>query len=600
MVFILLFRPPLCSSGELTLTETAGYYELVSIVSFYEDTSKNGMSFGEIIEMDKKGLFIENGTNHLNFGFTQSSYWIKFTPVGKAAAQDGWFLEFEYPAIDLYTVYLPDEEGSYSIKKIGDSIPFKNWDVFFHRPSLYLGTALPVGQPVYIHIKSSAVMNIVPVLFRGSVYSGHTANVSLLLGLYYGIMVALIVYNFFLYLSMRDTTYLLYVCVISVYVLSQMTYNGLGYQFLWPSGGWFTNFSYVFFLSIVYVPIILFSQAFLKLKKLLPRTNFFLRIYLWIFVFLCLSALVIDMKIVSKILAVAAVFVILTIYCSAIAVFRKGLRSARFFLIAWSVFLLGLIILILKMMGVLPHNLLTEYSMQVGSAIEGLLLSLALADRINILKREKEIAQQQALEASRKSESIKTEYLKRAENLVEERTLELTKAKNKLEKLSRIDPLTDTYNRRVFDEVYHIEFSRAKRSGQALSLLIVDIDWFKKFNDRYGHRNGDECLQKVAGAIKKHSRRVTDTLARYGGEEFAVILAETDMKSAVNIAENIRAEVEALAIDHQDSASDIVTVSIGLATVNVDQNLTMDEFFEKADKALYKAKKEGRNKVCTG
>ncbi len=277
--------------------------------------------------------------------------------------------------------------------------------------------------------------------------------------------------------------------------------------------------------------------------------------------------------------------------------FTRGERSARFFLIAWTIYISALVMLLLKMLGVFPHNFTTEYGAQIGSALEGLILSIALADRMNIMKREKEAAQEQVILEVKKSESLKSRFLEEAEKLVDARTKELTDIKNELEKLARLDGLTGLPNRRVFDEVYERELSRAKRSGSSFSLIILDVDWFKKYNDHYGHLEGDECLKAIAGCMEKCAKRVTDMLTRYGGEEFAVILTGISNENALEMAHQIRSEVEALAIAHVDSPYKKVTISLGIVSLEHPTKISARDLFNRADHALYEAKNSGRNKV---
>ncbi len=593
---ILLLFPALANAGELHLTKDKNRYALVPILHYLIDADGK-MRFEDIRRADRQGRFIKNDKTSLNFGFSEASYWVRFSLDGETTSDSGWFLEFTYPAIDLYALYILDKSGQYRTKKIGDSIPFADWDTPFYRPTLALGTNLPRNQPIYINIRTSAVVNISPFLWRAPQFCGHIATVKLWLGIYYGIMIALVIYNFFIYFSFRDNNYLLYVSFILAYTMSQFTYNGLGYQYLWPSGNWCANFSYPFFMSIVFIPMTLFAKSFLQIKKYLPKVNFSISCLIGVYAFSAVSEPLVGMKLASTLTTLCSLPTVSIIYFSAIYTFFKGLRSARFFLLGWTVFIIGLLILLLKMLGIFPHNFITEYSMQIGSAVEGLLLSLALADRINILKKEKEIAQITAIKETKKSESIKTHFLEKTEKLVEKRTQELTKAKNELENLARVDKLTSLYNRGVFDEVYKKEFSRAQRTGNDFSLLIIDVDFFKNFNDRYGHQKGDECLQAVSSCMQKNAQRVTDTLARYGGEEFAVILTETDAENALSIGEKIRQDIEALSIPHEDSPHGKVTISLGLATFEHDVGISHAQLFAKADNALYRAKETGRNKI---
>ena len=171
-----------------------------------------------------------------------------------------------------------------------------------------------------------------------------------------------------------------------------------------------------------------------------------------------------------------------------------------------------------------------------------------------------------------------------------------------LEELSLIDPLTQIPNRRQMDENLENEWKKALRSGKPLSILMIDIDYFKGYNDHYGHGAGDECLCRVAEALSDGVSRSGDMVARYGGEEFAVILPETDLQSALLIAERLRQLVLGLNLPHAASRLGMrVTVSIGCATMDSATGITKaDELLQKADSMLYQAKKMGRNQVYAG
>lgn len=166
------------------------------------------------------------------------------------------------------------------------------------------------------------------------------------------------------------------------------------------------------------------------------------------------------------------------------------------------------------------------------------------------------------------------------------------------EKNAMTDGLTGLANRRSLDELLNIEFYRLKRSAEQLSLIMIDIDYFKKFNDKYGHLKGDDCLRLVASTIKTVVERAPDFAARYGGEEFLVVLPNTNTTGALLIAERIRSSVEALKIEHEDSSvNQYVTISLGVATVNPSMLANPEQAIEFADKALYNAKSKGRNCV---
>ncbi len=178
------------------------------------------------------------------------------------------------------------------------------------------------------------------------------------------------------------------------------------------------------------------------------------------------------------------------------------------------------------------------------------------------------------------------------------RILHTKRSAEKLFKIARIDFLTGLYNRREFDTVIKKEWRQMQRENNPLSLLMIDMDSFKAYNDTYGHSMGDEVLRRFAQILKSCTKRATDLCVRYGGEEFAVILPDVDLKGALHVAELIRSQTEAHDIKHKSSSiQPHITISIGVAEAAASTEQSMDEFIDQADKALYKAKDNGRNQV---
>jgi diguanylate cyclase (GGDEF)-like protein len=168
-----------------------------------------------------------------------------------------------------------------------------------------------------------------------------------------------------------------------------------------------------------------------------------------------------------------------------------------------------------------------------------------------------------------------------------------------LRQLASIDSLTQIANRRRFDEYIEQEWRRLLRDRQPLSLILCDIDCFKAYNDTYGHQKGDRCLQQVAQAIQYAAQRPTDLVSRYGGEEFAVLLPNTDAERAFHTAITAFERVRTLAILHiNSSVSSTVTLSAGISSQEPDEHSTLEEFIANADRALYQAKEQGRNRCC--
>ncbi|HFQ88854.1 MAG TPA: PleD family two-component system response regulator [Desulfobulbus sp.] len=211
-----------------------------------------------------------------------------------------------------------------------------------------------------------------------------------------------------------------------------------------------------------------------------------------------------------------------------------------------------------------------------------------LPDRIELIAR---IRYHSRAYISQKQRDEAFEALRRSQR-------KLAEANKVLERLSSLDGLTGVPNRRRFDQLLRKEWQRAIRHGSSISIIMMDIDFFKLFNDTYGHQGGDDCLRQVAGILEKSVQRETDMVARYGGEEFVAILPETGVKGALAVAEDMRANVEARKIPHENSKiTDHVTISVGVATTVPERGSQPEDLIAAADQALYQAKNNGRNRV---
>lgn len=192
----------------------------------------------------------------------------------------------------------------------------------------------------------------------------------------------------------------------------------------------------------------------------------------------------------------------------------------------------------------------------------------------------------------------RTRELTAANDKVEQQNFELELINHELQRLSLRDPLTELWNRRKYDETIHLEWNRCLRQQKPISLLFIDVDYFKNYNDMYGHVAGDGTLIKIGDTLRSALSRPTDMVVRYGGEEFIVLLSETDQAEAIHNANRLGEKIENLAIPHaQSQIKDCITVSIGVATLLPDQMIDPDDLIKIADKALYQAKSQGRNQV---
>ncbi len=211
-----------------------------------------------------------------------------------------------------------------------------------------------------------------------------------------------------------------------------------------------------------------------------------------------------------------------------------------------------------------------------------------------------EYTQQVKQEVRRQTLQLEEELARCKQQLVRAQQAEHQTRKQNLElkRISRLDGLTKIANRRHFDEQLQFEWRRLTRSRKPLSLVLCDVDYFKRYNDTYGHQMGDFCLKQVAQALRKSKRRSEDFVARYGGEEFVFLLPNTDEAAAIEFAQTVKAAIEKMQLPHRDSAvSAMVTLSMGICTVVPNKATSPDTLFMAADKALYEAKNTGRDRI---
>jgi diguanylate cyclase (GGDEF)-like protein len=309
------------------------------------------------------------------------------------------------------------------------------------------------------------------------------------------------------------------------------------------------------------------------------------------------------------------VFVVLTISTilmafSLIQAFG-GQRNAPLYAIGRMGFMLGCIVTGLIYLGLFSTNISPQIPIMLGLTFEVITMAAVLALRYNDERKAKFEIQQHTLEQAQKLRETREEALRseaenseKLEKMVQERTLELeitlrelSEVNQKLTEQNTIDSLTGVKNRSAFDRRLIAEGRISRRQQTPMSLLMIDIDKFKNINDKYGHLGGDHTIRAIANTLSEYVKRPTDLVSRFGGEEFAIILPCTDIEGALLVAEQIRQAVSELNIVHNEDTIP-VTVSIGISETIIDSDEHPMLLLEQADKALYQAKRSGRNQVC--
>ena len=529
----------------------------------------------------------ENSTRPLNFGITESAYWLRLQVDNRSGTAVESMLEIYYPRLAEVDFYRVSDGRVLQTVKTGYARPFTD-RAYVHRFFLLPITAAPGGQQtVYIRVKSPTSLEVPAQVWSSSAFHRYEIIDHMTQAAYFGMFVAMALFNLLLWVSLKERNYLFYVLFVTSLAMALASSTGIGIQYIWRDAPAWTAISFAVSGHLALVWLIAFTRRLLATAAHMPRWDLGLRVAIGVNAVLAFSnCLVYTSKLSASVIGLTSVALLV---CASIGAIR-GQRSAILFTAAFVVLLLGSVASMLRMLGVLPANILTFSGIQIGSAFEMILLSFTLADRFHLLRAEKEKAQQHLVETLQNSEHV-------LEERVAERTAEMQVLNEKLEALSVTDALTGIANRRRFDETLQSEWIRATRVGQPLALAMVDVDYFKPYNDRYGHQAGDDCLREVASAFSATVCRTGDLVARYGGEEFAFIAPLTDGESALAMAKKVCESIQALQLPHEKSPFKCLTVSIGVAVVVPMESDRPQDLVKCADQALYLAKAQGRNRV---
>ncbi len=341
--------------------------------------------------------FVMSREQSPNFGYTRSVYWARFHVVSQQQTAPYWYLEYAYPMFDSISLYIPDtlKPGKFTVKHSGDLMPFAAREIPYRNFLFYLPNCADT-LTCFMRLKTQSSMSMPLTIWSPKGFKDKAFEELFMLGLYYGIFLVMVLYNIFLAISLRDKSYAFYVCYVLAFGLFQLSWNGLAYQLLWQDAVWWNNLAPAFFIAFSGFWVSNFSRSYLNLGKFAPVFD---KALLGLGVF-CVVMMGLSM-LLPYIVAIRAVYTVpfsalLLVIPAAVICLRQGFRPAGYFLIAWTLFLVTAVFAVLRNLGMAPTNFLTLYGTQIGSALEVILLSLGLADRINTLQAEKEKAEAEA------------------------------------------------------------------------------------------------------------------------------------------------------------------------------------------------------------
>ncbi len=389
-LLMLLFCLPLLASA-VEFDEFTQSLPLGRSLQVFEDPSGQA-SIADVRAQAAAGNFKPHDKATLNAGYSRSAFWLKidlhYRPTNPSA-QRSWLLELAYPPLDHLDLYLPDAAGDYRlVRQTGDALPFASREIRQNNYLFDLAFKPDQQRIVYLRLSSEGSIQAPVTLWSSTAYLEDQPVRLYVLGIIYGVLLGMLVYNLFIYLSVRDTSYLYYIFYIASFGLYQLSVNGAAVEYFWPDNPWWANAATPFFIGCAGLFGSQFARSFLQTKN---HSRWLDRLLIALIVF---GAVVIGLSLMTsyglalRLATTLALTFTVVIFAAGILAWWRGLRVARYFIIAWSAFLIGGIVNTMMVLGLLPNVFLTMYASQIGSAIEVALLSLALADRINAMREQ--------------------------------------------------------------------------------------------------------------------------------------------------------------------------------------------------------------------
>ncbi|ANI13256.1 MULTISPECIES: hybrid sensor histidine kinase/response regulator [Pseudomonas] len=406
ILFLLLLSP---LAGAVSFDEHTSRLPLGHSIDVFEDV-RGTADIADITSAALADSFRRHDRDVLNAGYSRSVFWIRLDlDYRPQESQDPapWLLELAYPPLDRLDLYLPGADGKYQLaQRTGDTLPFASRPISL--TNYLFDLKLAPGKPlrVYLRLESQGSIQAPLTLWSPKAYMENLPGNVYVLGIIYGVLLVMLVYNLFIFVSVRDTSYLYYILYIASFGLYQVSVNGAGIEYFWPNSPWWANAATPFLIGSASLFGCQFARSFLHTREHSPWVDRTLLALMAVGALVMLLAFSASYALSLRLATYLALAFVVVIFSAGILAWLRGMRVARYFIFAWTAFLLGGTINTLMVLGFLPNVFFTMYSGQIGSALEVGLLSLALADRINAMKEERTRILQ---ESSRKLEQLNLE-----------------------------------------------------------------------------------------------------------------------------------------------------------------------------------------------
>jgi diguanylate cyclase (GGDEF)-like protein len=549
-------------------------------VRYITDTTRS-LTVDEIASGRISGKFI---SSRFYIPVLDADHWFVFTLNNPSAGSTDLIVRFDEPYMANADLYYRVGNG-WHVERNGLVLPINKRSLKTRSPGFPVTLSAGESKTFYLKLHSKYYLLTLGLRVESSkVFHESEQFQTGYYGLYVGAVLAMIFYNLFLFVSLRERLYCYYVLHGFCYLVFVVIYSGFD-LYVHSSESFHYMLNTATAMAVGFFT--LFTRNLLRTRHYMPRMD---KIVVALAFSCFVSALLILIDIRNyHLLVMLGMPGMLFLFLIGIYACFKRIELARLYVFGLGWYIIGVFLIASVNAGLVPYNLITRYGYLAGSLIELMIFSLALAYRVKLLQEEKLKIQQRLVTTEQQDKQ-------RMELLVQERTAKLEKANQQLERLSQVDGLSGLFNRGFFDKTLQNEWLRLLRSGQSLCLIMCDIDFFKQYNDTFGHQDGDNCIREAADTIRKVASRSSDICARYGGDEFVILLPETDLSGGECVAQEIWQLIRDKNLPHK-TAPGRVTMSFGVTAVIPRADLQPEDLISFADKALYQSKNNGRDMV---
>jgi len=533
---------------DLTLTE-AGKYDLSLFLEVLEDPSGN-LTIDDIRSPGYRDSFVSYEGRHPNLGMRNHPVWVRFSVANPGEDRD-LYISYNYSLTDYVDYYEIIPGGR--VRRLSGTEGGKSLETSFPYRRIVFDTAIPSGstREYYLRVLSPrSAITVIMTLWDLKSFMEYERKALPIIGIVFGAALCISFYFFGMSFKLKEPAqfwFAMYLITLGIHVLLRA---GVFQNLLPALPIFWYNIIHIFSIGFSFFSSIRFFRLFLELGRHARVLNRYLKVMEW-------AALAFIPLSFGPLVAAGLIGLLvngITPIVTTVAAFyfwRKGVADAKYFAIGWLATNAACVIEFIRIIGVLPWYFWMYGALSTAVYWSIIFYTIAISNRIYHYKY-----------------------------------------------FSEQDSLTGLANRHAMQRFLNTEWHRNLRTRRPLSILMIDVDRFKAFNDSQGHQKGDECLKKIVEVLENYATRPGDMAGRYGGEEFIIVLSETDADGAFMVAEKIRSSIEELGIPRKDDYGPGVTVSIGTATIVPSHDKSPSWLIDQADRALYQAKNTGRNKVC--